>query len=71
MELSIKIRRFFGYRYLVNLGSMEIHDLKNNHRNCHIPLITKKRFITQKGLKKILLEGFNGCRFCMKEYDKG
>ena len=70
MKFFNKIREMMGYRYMVNLRSKEIHDLKNTHANCNLELIVHKKFITQKMLHQYLHNGYNGCRWCMPEYNK-
>ena len=64
------LRLLFGYRYIYNQKSGEIHDYKNLTKNCHYGLIINKRFITEKSMKKLMQSTIaNGCRWCMKEYD--
>jgi hypothetical protein len=66
------INKLFGYTYLVNLSTGEIHDLKVGHKNCHIELIAKdhKRYRTRKQVAKLMGKaGFNGCRWCMAKFD--
>jgi hypothetical protein len=55
---------------MVNLNSKEIHDLKNPHVNCKTDLIVNKKFITKKSLNVYLQNGYNGCKWCLPEYDK-
>jgi len=73
MKIKIfdKIKIAIGYRYMVNLNSKEIHDLKNPHVNCKTDLIVNKKFITKKSLNVYLQNGYNGCKWCLPEYDKG
>lgn len=52
---------------MVNLNTWEIHDLKNEHKNCKIDLMTNKKLINKKQLKSYLDDGYNGCRWCLKE----
>lgn len=67
-----KISVFFGYRYFVNNNTKEIHDLKHKHHNCHIELASKNHtfYATEKD-KNALETFYNGCRWCMKDEDKG
>jgi len=62
---------FFGWRYLANTKSKEIHDLKKSHQNCHLELISKKNslYITERK-KNLLLQSYDGCRWCMKKDSK-
>lgn len=71
MNLFEKIKKFFGYNYLVNLNTLEIHDLNNPHTNCKTNLITNKKMITKKQLNKYLANGYNGCRWCLKKHNNG
>jgi hypothetical protein len=65
-------RKLFGYNYLINLRTMEIHSLKNEQPNCKIHLIAKhnKEYITKKRMKRLLDDSslYDGCRWCMKDY---
>lgn len=64
-------RRLFGYRYLLNLRSKEIHQLNNTTDNCLINLMSKnnKKFIGKRKLNKYLDQGYNGCRWCFASKD--
>jgi hypothetical protein len=61
-------------RYLVNLNSKEIHDLKNPSKVCSqlLYLTNNKIYISEKQLS-IFLDSkklkFNGCKHCLKKYD--
>lgn len=72
-RLTLWIRKLFGYRYLINHSSREVHDLKNEHVNCHINLIVNREFATPKRAMTIMaiVEEYNGCRWCNKKHDKG
>lgn len=71
MKLKLRIKKFFGFKYLVNLNTKEIHDLNNNHKNCHVDLIKNTKYIRKRKLEKYLNDDFNGCRFCLKKHDEG
>lgn len=71
MKLFEKIKKFFGYNYIVNLNTLEIHNLNKPHTNCKTNLMTNKKMITKKQLNKYLADGYNGCRWCLKKYDNG
>jgi hypothetical protein len=63
---------FFGYRYLVNMHTGEVHNLRNPHKNCQTFLIGKdhKKYVTLAKAKKMIATGkFNGCRWCMGAWD--
>lgn len=70
-KLWNKIMKLFGFKYLVNLKTNEIHDLSVPHVNCKTDMIRYKKYINEKELTKLLNDGYNGCRFCMKNYDRG
>ena len=60
------LRWLFGYRYVANMRSYEIHILNSTHPNCHLDLIANKRYLTKRGMRKYINQGFDGCRWCMK-----
>jgi hypothetical protein len=69
---------FFGYAYLLNTNSMEVHYLPDKTKHCWLNLMnpTNKVYLTEKQFLKYLKDGFNGkpingCRWCLKEYDNG
>jgi hypothetical protein len=64
MKLFKKIKIFFGYSYRVNLNSMEIHNLKNTHKNCKLEKMNNFKDITESNMLKHLKNGYNGCRWC-------
>lgn len=64
------IVKLFNYKYVANKRSKEIHDLSNSHVNCHISMIKNKKYLTYKGMKRYLNKGYNGCRYCLKDFDK-
>lgn len=65
------VRKSLGLDYMVNLGSMEIHDLKNSKHNCMIDKIKDRKLIRKSKLGYYLDNGFNGCRWCYKSEDNG
>jgi hypothetical protein len=72
-ELSFKEKLliFFGHRYIGNMRSKEIHDIKNLHHNCHIDLISEEnKFYMTRHAKDNLKLIFDSCRWCMKEDSK-
>ena len=62
---------FLGYRYYANHRTKEIHRANSTDSRCRFDLMTKVERITKRKLKKLLATGYNGCRWCMKEYDLG
>jgi len=63
---------FFGY--LVNHRSKEIHRINEKHKNCKLHLISdhNSEYVThRRALKLIKNCGYNGCRWCWEDADKG
>ncbi len=76
MELTLKEKwfKFWGFGYVVNHRpkSKEIHRLSSKHKNCHTDRIANREYVTRsKALKLIREDGYNGCRWCWKDVDKG
>lgn len=78
MENSFSIKEmfliFFGFGYLVNHRSKEIHRLYFKHTNCHIEIMSSKtsEHVTHRtALRLIKKYGYNGCRWCWPVQDKG
>lgn len=68
--ILIAINAAIGRRYMANENSLEMHDIKNPHVNCHLTAIKKYRFLTRRrAMQMIDLGEYNGCRWCMKEHD--
>ena len=64
------LRLLFGYRYVYNQKSGELHDYKNLTPNCHFDKMVDKKFVTERGKIELLKGTFaNGCRWCLKELD--
>ena len=76
--MSKRLRFLFGYKYLLNINTREIHSLKHTHINCCLPSISNehKKYLTEKGMLK-LIKGqpdsgtfrYNGCYWCLKKYN--
>lgn len=69
-----KVLFLFGYRYLANRNTKEIHNLRYLHHNCHTKLISRKSrmYLTTKEKDELITSTeYNGCRWCMKKVDKG
>jgi pyoverdine/dityrosine biosynthesis protein Dit1 len=65
-------RKAFGYTYLMNKRTMEIHNLANPKRNCRSNMIARKnrKYLTKRGVQfEVTIKGANGCRWCMPELD--
>jgi len=66
-----KVNLFFGYGYVANIGTGEIHRLKNKRTNCRIEMVTKKMYVSKKIAFQLFKRGYNGCSKCWKETDNG
>ena len=57
----------FGYNYLVNKHTKEIHDMSNEKKNCSIELMKFKnmQFRKKESLPFSIAAGNNGCIHCM------
>ena len=66
-----RVNLFFGYGYVVNIGTGEIHRLKNKLTSCRIEMITKKIYVSKKIALQLFQKGFNGCSKCFKTEDNG
>lgn len=71
-------RRLFGYNYLLNKSTGEVHLVANEKYQCGISRMgaKNKKFITKKKFNKIKFKYIdhkyiNGCRFCNKTQDRG
>ena len=72
--LKEKALMLFGYKYVANTSTKEIHRLTNPkcHATEHLAKHNRK-YLTEKQCLDYLLytTGYNGCRFCLSEYDNG
>lgn len=69
-----KLLSFFGYTYLMNKRTEEVHDLNNIKLNCGCDKMSKKnkKYITKRMYKKLKStpnSKVNGCRHCMPNED--
>lgn len=64
---------FWGLGYRVNHSKKEIHKLEDKHKNCCHEAMSEKtsEYITARKAKKLLKKGYNGCRWCWEDADKG
>ena len=63
---------WLGFRYVLNKNTGEIHDLRNERRNCRIDMMTNVRYIFKRTAFKLMKVGkANGCRYCLKRWDTG
>lgn len=59
--------KFFGFKYIVNNHTNEIHVVSNMKTNCHLDLMTNATYV--KSSEELLKNGYNGCRWCYSETD--
>lgn len=73
---------FWGYPYILNKKSLEIHDLRQIKKSCSIRQMSEhnKRYLSQKQFEIAITKGLkirgairraNGCRWCLKKHDTG
>lgn len=74
MKLFDKIKAFFTKRtkktHRVNYNSKEIHDLLRKHKNCGHKYMTNFKDVSEHTAMQMLNKGFDGCRYCMKDFNK-
>ena len=64
-----------GYRYsskkeyVVNYYTKEIHKIDSKDTRCQIRNMTNCKEINKFEMRKLLKNGYNGCRHCLPEYD--
>jgi len=64
----------FGFGYVVNHHTKEIHRLSEKHRNCKLEGMAKhnSEHITRRhALRLIKKYHYNGCRWCWGSQDNG
>jgi hypothetical protein len=72
MKMKISFWKFFGFVYLMNEATGEIHDLKRDVKHCCREAISRRnrRWLTGAGAERLLKLGdANGCRWCFAEAD--
>jgi len=74
MQNKVKefFRELFGYKYILNERSREVHNPDHEHVNCHLDMISHKRYITKRRFNKLYKAGrVDGCRYCIPSKDNG
>ena len=74
LSLRVRIMMFFGYEYLLNKRSNEVHWLRNHHPSCGIEKMAKhnKKWLTKKQFRQAFQdEDVDGCRWCLSWENKG
>lgn len=69
---------FFGFPYLLNANTGEVHYLPNKTKHCWINLMNQanKVYLSKKqfnSLNGTVFNGvaINGCKWCLKKHDTG
>jgi hypothetical protein len=62
-----KIKQIFGYKYIVNHNSKEIHRIKFRTSKCRFSLMKNAVQIRKKDADWLLSEGYDGCKYCWTE----
>jgi hypothetical protein len=57
--------KVFGFKYVINHNTSEIHKLSNLKTNCHVELMANKMYV--RNSEEWLKNGFNGCRWCYSD----
>lgn len=66
-----KLLECIGFKYIVNHSTNEIHRVKFLTENCFVYKMTSAGYATGWKIKRLLKQGYNGCRNCFKSEDKG
>ena len=63
---------WLGFRFVLNRNTGEVHDLRNERKNCRIDMMTNMRYMRRRKVVKLIKAGeANGCRWCLKKWDTG
>jgi hypothetical protein len=61
-------------RYLANRNTREIHDLTKKQKNCKIEEMNPEHKIPLESIEQVkeyVKAGYNGCAWCLPEYNTG
>jgi hypothetical protein len=61
----------FGYDYVANLRTKEIHKVDSGCKCFKDFARHNQKYLTRNGMLRYMAKGYNGCRWCMTEFDKG
>jgi len=64
----------FGFGYVVNHNTKEIHDLSSKKTHCQLHLMSRKNKMyvsLRKALRLVNSDEYNGCYWCWNEKDNG
>lgn len=68
-----KIKEFFGYKYVANTRSHQIHSVTNLQESCHFLSLKNGFYVTLKKALSLIQQGdeegekYDGCRHCWKQ----
>lgn len=64
------IRRFKKTRYMVNIVTMEIHDLGHESELCNLDKIKSYGLVDKKTMLELIDGGkYDGCHWCLQKYN--
>lgn len=55
--------------HIVNYYTKEIHKIETSDTRCHIHNMTHCGYINRIEMRRLLKNGYNGCRHCLQELD--
>lgn len=68
-----KIKEFFGFKYVYNIRSKQIHNVDNLQHGCHFKNMRNGVYCTKKKALRLIIKGdrsgkkYDGCIHCWKE----
>jgi hypothetical protein len=68
----MEVMRLFGFNYVVNLSTREVHDLRccgGRRQSCNPRLMTHKVYVWGFVARALYRFGFNGCYWCNRRHD--
>lgn len=66
-----KFLEWIGYKFIANHRTKEVHIASKMTDRCRLIFMRNAEYVSEKRVKKLYESGYNGCRFCNKENDKG
>lgn len=63
------VLRFSRYTFIVNYYTKEIHKVDSTDSRCRIHNMTNCERINKYQMRRLLKKGYNGCRYCLPEFD--
>jgi len=65
---------WWGFPFVLNIRSKEVHSLRSKHQNCGLNLMAKKNKVYLSGSHAMRLldkKKVDGCRWCLSEKNTG